>query len=283
MVDQSRKKSKAPKPPSTEIQSDNNEIKDISNSSSIGKSNENQKLKKSDIENCNVTINDNLVQTERNVDNDGMEKYKHVESSKQENIQEQDERFSPEKENALQTLDAVIQEVENSLSKYFDITFHTIPLPNPQKYMVQNFQMYTFLVLGCEEDNSSIDEDDINRPNAIDDKTVMEQESSDYDHDTDIRESNTNKISIPSTKSSQKNTNERLNDDIRIIDLESRGEESVSSYGRSTSDSPNPNFSPIITNGIPSNSASFTDQERETASPLSDNSSTNSPTESPPR
>ena len=283
MVDQSRKKSKAPKPPSTEIQSDNNEIKDISNSSSISKSNENQKLKKSDIENCNVTINDNLVQTERNVDNDGMEKYKHVESSKQENIQEQDERFSPEKENALQTLDAVIQEVENSLSKYFDITFHTIPLPNPQKYMVQNFQMYTFLVLGCEEDNSSIDEDDINRPNAIDDKTVMEQESSDYDHDTDIRESNTNKISIPSTKSSQKNTNERLNDDIRIIDLESRGEESVSSYGRSTSDSPNPNFSPIITNGIPSNSASFTDQERETASPLSDNSSTNSPTESPPR
>ena len=129
MVDQSRKKSKAPKPPSTEIQSDNNEIKDISNSSSIGKSNENQKLKKSDIENCNVTINDNLVQTERNVDNDGIEKYKHVESSKQENIQEQDERFSPEKENALQTLDAVIQEVENSLSKYFDITFHTIPFP----------------------------------------------------------------------------------------------------------------------------------------------------------
>ena len=129
MVDQSRKKSKAPKPPSTEIQSDNNETKDISNSTSITKSNENQKHKKSDIENCNVTINDNLVQTERNVDNDGMEKYKHVESSKQENIQEQDERFSPEKENALQTLDAVIQEVENSLSKYFDIAFHTIPLP----------------------------------------------------------------------------------------------------------------------------------------------------------
>merc|ERR1719334_2074781 len=138
-------------------------------------------------------------------------------------------------------------------------------------------------ILGCEEDNLSIDEDDINRPNAIDNKTVMEQESSDYDHETDIRESNTNKISIPSIKSSQNNTNERLNDDIRIIDLESRGEESVSSYGRSTSDSPNPNFSPLITNGIPSNSASFTDQERETASPLSDNSSTNSPTESPPR
>lgn len=144
MVDQSRKKSKAPKPPSTEIQSDNNEIRDISNSSSISKSNENQKLKKSDIENCNVTINDNLVQTERNVDNDGIEKYKHVESSKQENIQEQDERFSPEKENALQTLDAVIQEVENSLSKYFDITFHTIPLfllGRPLKYILQNYQM----------------------------------------------------------------------------------------------------------------------------------------------
>ena len=143
--------------------------------------------------------------------------------------------------------------------------------------------MYSFLVLGCEEDNSSIDEDDIKRPNARDNKTVMEQESSDFDHDTDIRESNMNKTSIPSTKSSQKNANERLNDDIRIIDLETRGEESVSSYGRSTSDSPNPNFSPLITNGIPSNSASFTDQERETASPLSDNSSSNSPTESPPR
>ena len=143
--------------------------------------------------------------------------------------------------------------------------------------------MFSFLVLGCEEDNLSIYEDDVNRPNAIDNKTVMEQESYDYDHDTDIKESNMNKISIPSTKSSKKNTNERLNDDIRIIDLESRGEESVSSYGRSTSDSPNPNFSHLITNGIPSNSASFTDQERETASPLSDNSSTNSPTESPPR
>ena len=128
-VDQSRKKSKAPKPPSTEIQSDNNEIKDINNSTSISKNNENQKLKRIDVENCNVTINDNSVQTERNIGNDEVENYKHVESSKQENIQEQDERFSPEKENALQTLDAVIQEVENSLSKYFDITFHTIPFP----------------------------------------------------------------------------------------------------------------------------------------------------------
>ena len=128
-VDHSRKKSKAPKPPSTEIQSDNNEIKDISNSTSISKNNENQKLKKIDVENCNVTINDNSVQTERNIGNHEVEEYKHLESSKQENIQEQDERFSPEKENALQTLDAVIQEVENSLSKYFDITFHTIPLP----------------------------------------------------------------------------------------------------------------------------------------------------------
>ena len=128
-VDQSRKKSKAPKPPSTEIQSDNNEIKDINNSSSISKNNENQKLKRIDVENCNVTINDNSVQTERNIGNDEVEKYKHLERSKQENIQEQDERFSPEKENALQTLDAVIQEVENSLSKYFDITFRTIPFP----------------------------------------------------------------------------------------------------------------------------------------------------------
>ena len=81
------------------------------------------------------------------------------------------------------------------------------------------------------------------------------------------------------------NKHNQFNDDIKIIDLESRGEDgSVSSFGRSTSDSPNPMLHPAVYNGMPSTSASYSDRERETtSSPHSDESSSSSPKESPSR
>ena len=75
----------------------------------------------------------------------------------------------------------------------------------------------------------------------------------------------------------------QCNDDIKIIDLESRGEEgSVSSYGRSTSDSPNEILPSVAYNGIPSNSASYSGP-REVFSPHSDESNSPSPNESTSR
>ena len=81
------------------------------------------------------------------------------------------------------------------------------------------------------------------------------------------------------------NEHNQFHDDIKIIDLESRAEDgSVSSFGRSTSDSPNQILHPAVYNGMPSTSASYSDRERETtSSPHSDESSSSSPKESPSR
>ena len=116
-TDQSRKKSKAPKPPSTEMQVNNNENKDVRSSSSSGKNVDNRSVCQSDIENCNLSSTDNPVQTAKPVEHVEIDVNKLLQNTNKEKLIEQDERFSPEKENALQTLDAVIQEVENSLSK----------------------------------------------------------------------------------------------------------------------------------------------------------------------
>ena len=130
-----------------------------------------------------------------------------------------------------------------------------------------------------------MDEEDIKHPtNTSDNQTITENESFGYDHDTDVKEINMKKATIKEAQAHPSLTvksNHHFNDDIRIIDLESRGEGSISSYGRSTSDSPNQGFSSAIANGMPSNSASYTDQDRETSSPQSNNSSTCSTTESP--
>ena len=116
-IDQSRKKSKAPKPPSTEMQFDNNEKKDVRSSSTNSKNIDNRSVCKPDIENCDLASSDNPVNTAKIVDHAEIEESKTQQNANQEELLKQDERFSPEKENALQTLDAVIQEVENSLSK----------------------------------------------------------------------------------------------------------------------------------------------------------------------
>ena len=89
-------------------------------------------------------------------------------------------------------------------------------------------------------------------------------------------------LSPTSTKAHQHDSlsvNERYpcNDDIKIIDLESRGEGSVSSYGRSTSDSPNEIHTSVAYNGMPSNSAPDSNGEGEGLSPHSDESTSPSP------
>ena len=130
----------------------------------------------------------------------------------------------------------------------------------------------------------SADEEDMKHSsNSVDNRTIIDQESSVCDHDSNIKQVDKKHISSTTTKTSSNYPHQQFNDDVKIIDLESRVEESISSYGRSTSDSTNQTYSPVILNGIPSNSASSTDPERESSSPLSDNSSTCSPTESPPR
>ena len=80
------------------------------------------------------------------------------------------------------------------------------------------------------------------------------------------------------------NKHHQFNDDIKIIDLESRGEDgSVSSFGRSTSDSPTQIHHPAVYNGMPSTSASYSDRERETTSSPHSDGSSSSPKESPTR
>ena len=140
-----------------------------------------------------------------------------------------------------------------------------------------NLSITIILVLGCDDD-VSLDEEDM-KHSTLENRN----EISDNNHDIDPRQGNLNKISLTSEKSGKRKTDHHYDDDIRIIDLESRGEGSVSPYGRSTSDSPHEIFSPAITNGIPSNSASYTDNDKETSSQHSGHSSTCSPIESPPR
>ena len=113
--EQNRKKQKAPDPPISD--SENIpliENKNLDNIHQIIKPKENHRAN-IDEENGNWNIqreevqNDNKRQTfETGIKSPLYDK--NIDS-----IHENDERFSPEKENALQTLDAVIQEVEDSL------------------------------------------------------------------------------------------------------------------------------------------------------------------------
>lgn len=122
-----------------------------------------------------------------------------------------------------------------------------------------------------------------------DDKFIIENNSQSYVKECDI---GINKLeNISSATSAKRNELEDLsvneshqcNDDIKIIDLESRGEEgSVSSYGRSTSDSPHDIHPSVAYNGMPSNLASYSGREGELCS-HSDASNSPSPKESTSR
>ena len=125
--------------------------------------------------------------------------------------------------------------------------------------------------------------------NDADVKSLIENQSNNYVRESDIGINKIENISsITSTKRNELedlsvNESHQYNDDIKIIDLESRGEEgSVSSYGRSTSDSPNEVLPSVAYNGIPSNSASYSGR-REVLSPHSDESTSPSPKESTSR
>ena len=120
-TEQNRKKSKAPKPPSTNTGlGDNNEITNVNNTKSqlINKQQQKeQSTENKDIENGNLILKERQVQTAKTVNKVEPEMQIEIPNTNREAMLEDDERFSPEKERALQTLDDVIQEVENSLGK----------------------------------------------------------------------------------------------------------------------------------------------------------------------
>ena len=123
--------------------------------------------------------------------------------------------------------------------------------------------------------------------NDTDVKSTIENKSQNYARESglpidklenSIASANQNELEGPSV-----NEGHKCNDDIKIIDLESRGDEgSVSSYGRSTSDSPNEIHPSVSYNGNPSNSASYSGREGEVLS-HSDESASPSPKESASR
>ena len=150
---------------------------------------------------------------------------------------------------------------------------------------------YGFLsVLGCEDDDDS-------------DDSMVEAELEHLPVSTVINSNNTStaphheklyternmseKVESPKKSNvlSQQNMSDSnddvpFNDDIQIIDLESRGEdESVSSFVRSVPDIPNHILHSVSHNGLPSASASYSDRDQETSSPHSVGSSS-SPNES---
>ena len=118
-TEQNRKKSKAPKPPSTNTGlGDNNEIVNVNKTKSqlINKQQQQEKsAENKDIENGNLVIKE--VQTAKTVYKVEPEMQIEIPNTNRGAMLEDDERFSPEKEHALRTLDDVIQEVENSLGK----------------------------------------------------------------------------------------------------------------------------------------------------------------------
>lgn len=65
-----------------------------------------------------MSFNGKQVQTAKTVQNIELEVINLPHNANREAIEDDDERFSPEKENALKTLDAVIQEVEDSLGNF---------------------------------------------------------------------------------------------------------------------------------------------------------------------
>ena len=115
--EQNRKKNKAPKPPTNdESQKENNEIRNIKSSTPHIKNKE-KDVRETDVENGNLSYKGTQVQTAKTVQNTELEVNNLPHNANREAIEDDDERFSPEKENALKTLDAVIQEVEDSLGK----------------------------------------------------------------------------------------------------------------------------------------------------------------------
>ena len=116
--EQNRKKNKAPKPPTNdESQKENNEISNNKASTQHIKSKE-KDVRETDVENGNLSYKGTQVQTAKTVQNIELEVNSLRHNANRDVIEDDDERFSPEKENALKTLDAVIQEVEDSLGKF---------------------------------------------------------------------------------------------------------------------------------------------------------------------
>ena len=74
-------------------------------------------MHKREIESSNSILKGRQVQTANTVHKEESVMQRQVSNKNSEAMIEDDERFSPEKEQALQTLDDVIQEVENSLGE----------------------------------------------------------------------------------------------------------------------------------------------------------------------
>ena len=130
-------------------------------------------------------------------------------------------------------------------------------------------------MLGCEDEDESMDDEEMKPSNINTDvKPIIEHKPQNHIIESDIGR---DKVEINlSTKYHERVFNENLpcNDDIKIIDLELRGEEgSGSSYGRSTSDSPNEILASVAYNGIPSTSAPYSDRECDGMSHLNESTS----------
>ena len=253
--EQNRKKHKAPDPPLSDSESIQHiENKNLENINQIIKPKENHKSN-IDEENGNWNIEREEVQN----DNERQKYDTGIKSPLYDknigSIHENDERFSPEKENALQTLDAVIQEVEDSLGTkplYFIYTQHIYKISS----VVDIFPIVMILiVLGCDDDDiENLTETELNCDTNTP-KMRMKQ--------NDMAHNKRNKISAEDTMASDFSP---CIDDIKIIDLESRGEDgSVSSYDRSLLGSPS-EVTRGSCNNAPSSSASFSDRERDMSS-----------------
>ena len=133
-------------------------------------------------------------------------------------------------------------------------------------------------MLGCEDEDESMDDEEMKPSNVnTDDKPIIEHKPQNYTIESDIgRDKVENNLSAKDHEREGLIVNENLpcNDDIKIIDLEIRGEEgSGSSYGRSTSDSPNEILASVAYNGIPSTSAPYSDRECDGISHLNESTS----------
>ena len=121
--EQNRKKNKAPKPPTNDgSQTENNEISNLKSNMQHTKSKE-KNVRETVVDNGNLSFKGKPVQTAETVQNIKVEGNNSSHIANREAIEDDEERFSPEKENALKTLDAVIQEVEDSLGKPTDTIF----------------------------------------------------------------------------------------------------------------------------------------------------------------
>ena len=118
VAEQNRKKNKAPNPPTNDgSQKENNEIRKPKSNTQHIKS-KLKDVRETDIDNANLSFKDNQVQTVKTVQSIETEMSNLPNNPNRGVLEDDDERFSPEKESALKTLDAVIQEVEDSLGKF---------------------------------------------------------------------------------------------------------------------------------------------------------------------